>query len=367
MKTASERGGPGASGSRRSAALLAAAAPALALLVALPFVLSPSVSAGAQDGAAGTGARSEAGTSSSPVASAGAAMPGAASSAAAQQAVSGEASKPLRIISLFAAHTEIVLREGGRDSLVGISEQETYDGPETDGWDRPPAFSIHDDVEKFLAFKPDLILVRPQHLNAAPNLFETLEGTGIRIWSRQITEAEGLFGYWQELGSLIGRQAEAERMTEGFKAALVPFEANLNRPGRPGVFLESIHREIKTFTPDSIPVWILGYAGGRNVASDAEPSRAGYIVANYGPERLLSKASEVDVYLSQEGPMNRVPLSEITGRDIFRTLPAVKNGRVFKVPENLMSRPTPSLLDGRRYLEGCIRDGKPPADLALPD
>lgn len=272
--------------------------------------------------------------------------------------------RQLRIISLFAAHTEIVLRLGARDSLVGISEQETYDGPETAGWARPPTFTARDDVEKFLAYKPDLIMTRPYHLTAAQHLFDTLRGSGVTVWSRQAIEAAGLYGYWEELGALIGRQAEAERLVEGFKAGLAPFEGNLTRPGRPGVFLEAIHREIKTFTPDSIPAWILGYAGGRNVAWDAAPTRLGYFVAGYGPERLLSKAAEVDIYISQEGPMNRTPLAEITSRDIFRSLPAVRSGRVYKVPENLISRPTPTLLDGRRYLEGIIWEGKPPADLA---
>jgi iron complex transport system substrate-binding protein len=258
----------------------------------------------------------------------------------------------------------MVLRLGGRGTLVGISEQETYEGPETEGWDRPPTFTARDDVEKYLAYRPDLVLVRPQHINSAPHLFDTLRDSGIAVWARQTTAAEELYGYWEELGALIGRRAEAEGIVEGFRAGLAPFAGNLARPGRPGVFLESIHREIKTFTPDSIPAWILGYAGGRNVAGDAAPSRAGYIVADYGPERLLSKASEVEVYLSQEGPMNRTPVGEIAGRDIFRTLPAVRDGRVYKVPEHLISRPTPGLLDGRRYMEGCIRDGRPPADLA---
>jgi iron complex transport system substrate-binding protein len=271
---------------------------------------------------------------------------------------------PLRVISLFAAHTEIVLRLGGRASLVGVSEQETYAGPETEGWDWPPGFTARDDVEKFLAFRPDIVLVRPQHLNAASNLFETLRASGIRVWSRQISRADELYGYWEELGRLLGREAEAEAMTEAFKAGLAPHEANLTRPGRPGVFLEAIHREIKTFTPDSIPAWVLAYAGGRNVVTDSVPTMPGYIVANYGPERLLSVASEVEVYLSQSGPMNRTPVSEITRRDIFQSLPAVRNGRVYKVPENLISRPTPSVLDGRRYMESLIRDGRPPEDLA---
>ncbi|MDR1308499.1 MAG: hypothetical protein LBL95_01145, partial [Deltaproteobacteria bacterium] len=56
----------------------------------------------------------------------------------------GEGTSAPRIISLYAADTEILLRLGARDALVGISRQETYQGQETQGWERPPEFSIHD-------------------------------------------------------------------------------------------------------------------------------------------------------------------------------------------------------------------------------
>ncbi|MDR1110643.1 MAG: ABC transporter substrate-binding protein, partial [Deltaproteobacteria bacterium] len=206
----------------------------------------------------------------------------------------GEGTSAPRIISLYAADTEILLRLGARDALVGISRQETYQGPETQGWERPPEFSIHDDVEKFLAAAPDYILLRPMHLSASPALFETLANSGIRLWSRQCSRAEDLYGFWLELGRIAGREEEARAMAEDFRARVAELSAH---PGgrRPGVFLESMHREVKTFTQDSIPIWLLTLAGGRNVAADAEPTGPGQIVANYGPERLLEKAPEVEI------------------------------------------------------------------------
>ena len=120
------------------------------------------------------------------------------------------------------------------------------------------------------------------------------------------------------------------------------------------MFFESVHKEVKTFTPDSIPIWVVGVSGGRNIASDALPAREGLVVADYGPEKLLAKADEVDIFLSQEGPMNRIPLPVIESRDIYQVLPAIRSGRVYKVPEDLISRPTPSLIEGVALLEGIF-------------
>ena len=252
------------------------------------------------------------------------------------------------------------MRLGAKGSLVGISRQETYGGPETEGWERPPVFSIHDDVEKFLAAAPDYILLRPQHLATKPALFETLEGAGIKLWTRQVTKAADLYGFWREIGAICGREAEAEAMIADFQAAIALRERAAPAV-RPGVFMESIHREVKTFTPESIPVWLMELAGGRNVAADAEPTRPGLVVAAYGPERLLEKAGEVEILISQEGQMNTATTGAILSRDIYQPLMALKTGRVYRVPEELISRPTPSLLEGLDIMAAQIRGEVPPA------
>jgi iron complex transport system substrate-binding protein len=262
--------------------------------------------------------------------------------------------KPLRIISLYAAHSEVLIRLGARDQLVGVSKEETYDGPEVQGWGWPTQFSMNDNVEKFLDANPDIVLVSPVFLSYAPNLFETLRRCGIQIWSRQIMDAADLYDYWQDLGDLSGYSREAQLLIADFKAKIAPFEKNLAKKDKPGVFLEAKYREIKTFTPKSIPIWILELAGGSNVANDAQAIRDGFIYADYGAEKLLEKSSEIDVFISQYGPLNLVPLEIIISRDLYQVLPAFKNGRVYKIPGSLISRPTPSIYEGLLMMHSMI-------------
>lgn len=252
-----------------------------------------------------------------------------------------------RVISLYAAHTEVLLRLGAKDNIIGVSAQETYKGPEN--WN-PPVFSIRDDVEKFIAAKPDIILVRPMHLAAGSRLVGTLEAAGIKIHAAQVLRAADLYTYWRGLAALVGREAEAEKMIADFDSKIAAYhQAASARPEaeKPGVFIESIHDQVKTFTPDSLPVWLIELAGAKNIADDAHAASPGLIIANYGPERLLAKADEVDIFITQVGTMNPAhPTEADTTRNIYQPLPAFQNGRHHTVPESLLTRPTPSLLEG---------------------
>jgi iron complex transport system substrate-binding protein len=103
---------------------------------------------------------------------------------------------------------------------------------------------------------------------------------------------------------------------------------------------------VKTFTPDSLPIWLVELAGGRNVAADARAQAPEIIIADYGPERLLARAGEVDIFISQAGPMNRAGLKQVLDRSVYQPLAAFKTGRVYKIPEAVLARPTPALLEG---------------------
>ncbi|MDR1922408.1 MAG: ABC transporter substrate-binding protein [Candidatus Adiutrix sp.] len=257
-----------------------------------------------------------------------------------------------RIISLYAAHTEILLRLGAKDNLIGVSGHETYKGPETEGWN-PPVFSVRDDVEKFLAARPDLILARPMHLASGEHLFAMLENAGVKVHSAQVLRAGDLYGYWRGLAELAGREEAAEKMIADFEARVSAYQAAAARrpeKDRPRVFIEAVHQQIKTFTPDSLPVWLVETAGGRNAADEAKAASPGVIVADYGPERLLAKADQVDIFISQEGPMNSVSLEALRRRSLYRPLKAFKEGRVYKISEDILARPTPSLLTGLETL-----------------
>ncbi len=254
-----------------------------------------------------------------------------------------------RIISLYAAHTENLYTLGLGDALAGVSTHEDYPPQAL----RKPVFSYHDDAEKFLAAAPDLVLVRPMIDRGYPGLMRRLEDSGITVVSLQPGTVPDMKVYWRILARLGGRPDAAEKMIKTFERAVADFKALSEGVPPKRVYFEAIHNKMKTFTPTSMAIFVLETAGGVNVAADARAVH-GTNIAAYGKERILAHADEIDVYLSQEGPMNRVSVDRIAREPGFSVIRAVKEGRVFIVAESIVSRPTPRLLLGINRIGGIL-------------
>src|SRR5690606_38985563 len=116
------------------------------------------------------------------------------------------------------------------------------------------------------------------------------------------------------------------------------------------VFFEAISDKFSTTTPGSIVDQLITMAGGINIASDTVATSPDSRIADYGIERLLSKAEEIDIYIAQTDRMNRVSVPSIYERPGFNNIRAVQNRQVFVVNESIVSRPTPRLLWGLEEL-----------------
>ena len=249
-----------------------------------------------------------------------------------------------RIISLYGAHTENLFNLGLRDEIIGVSMSEDYPMQATE----KPAFNARDGVEKFLAAEPDLVLIRPMLDKPYARLWAALEHHGVTVVSLQPDTIENMYTYWRALGRLTGRDMQAEYMVEDFQEGVARAEqrlATIPPEDRPTVFFESIHAKHATFTPGSMPLFVLDKAGGVNVADDAT-SRHGTNIADYGLERMLDRGARIDVYLAQRGTMNDVTINDIKNGPAASRIKAVLSGNVFLVDEHLVSRPTMRLLQG---------------------
>lgn len=255
-----------------------------------------------------------------------------------------------RIISLYPAHAEVLIALGARNRLIAA-------GPSAvEGAADLPPIGYRDDPERILALNPDLVLVRPMIHQGYPHLIARLKQFGIAVVSLQPGGAEELYAYWRRLGLLCGRPEAAEKLAADFQANLARLReraAAVPARERPRVFFESIHRQFKTFSPDSLAVFALEAAGGVNAAADAQPVR-GSAIAEYGHERILALAENLDVYLAQVGTMNRMTVEEISATPGFAALKAVRAGRVHLVDETLVSRPTPRLIEGIGRIQQLI-------------
>jgi iron complex transport system substrate-binding protein len=247
-----------------------------------------------------------------------------------------------RIISLYGAHTENLFALGLDAAIVGVSPHEDY----------PPAartkavFSYRDDPERFLAVRPDLVLIRPMIDRAYGQLVRRLEQSGIMVVSLQPTGVAQLPLYWQILGQLTGRQAEAAGMWTRFDTAVTAFRAlaaQIEAPKR--VYFEAMHRQMRTFAPGAMAIFALETAGGINVAADAQV-RTNNNIAIYGRERILAHAHEIDLYLAQVGVMNKVTREEIKTAPGFGVIRAVAADEICLIDEKRVSRPTLRLLEG---------------------
>jgi iron complex transport system substrate-binding protein len=258
-----------------------------------------------------------------------------------------------RVISLYGAHTENLFSLGLDSEIIGVSPHDDYP-PQALG---KPVFSYHDDPEKFIAARPDLVLIRPMIDRGYPQFIAMLEKMGITIVSLQPRTIDEMADYLTILGMLTGRQDRAQRLISLFNQSLDGFK-NLTRSqiDRKRVYFEAIHSKMKTFAPDSMAMFALESAGGINIAADADPVRNTNI-AYYGKERILSRAAEIDVYLAQYGSMNRPTVALIQQEPGFNIIKAVAMDQIYIVDEKLVSRPTMRLLEGIYTIGKCLYPG----------
>ncbi|MDY0391148.1 MAG: ABC transporter substrate-binding protein [Desulfobulbus oligotrophicus] len=254
-----------------------------------------------------------------------------------------------RIISLYPAHTTNLMELGLNREIIacGLNDNQLPGRPK---------IHFSDDPERLLALKPDLVLIRPMIHRGYPTLVRILEKNNVRVVSLQPTTKAELFDYWNALGRLTGREQEATAMIATFNKRLAAIRTSLQsvpQDKRKRVYFEAIHRQMKTFAPTSIAMFVLESAGGINVAADAKQVRETNIAA-YGKERILAKADHIDLYLAQSGRMNPVSVDNIIKEPGFAAIKAVRENQVFLVDENMVSRPTMGLLDGIAFVRSLL-------------
>ncbi|MFZ7102292.1 MAG: ABC transporter substrate-binding protein [Peptococcaceae bacterium] len=243
-----------------------------------------------------------------------------------------------RIISLYSAHTENLFSLGLNEEIIGVYKSDAYP-PQVRG---KQIFDYRSDPEKVIAAEPDLVLIRPFIKNSSPEFVDALEKAGINVVSLYPEKYEDFQPYLEKLALLTGKEEEGAQLLDKFYSELAEIQQAVRdiRP-KAGVYFEATETNYRTITPDSIPAHAINFAGGVNIASDAEPLREGTSIAAYGAERILEKAEEIDIYVAQSGAMNSGGNPEaIRNRPGFSAIKAVRDNKIYNIDEKLVSSPT---------------------------
>ena len=252
------------------------------------------------------------------------------------------------IISLYSAHTENLFALGLDREIIGVGSSDIYPYEALS----KDVYDYKSDPEKVIAARPDVVIIRPFIERHSPDFVKSLRRTGITVVSLYPDSFDEFDEYIDKLGMITGKETTAERLLTEFHLELDTIKNETVSDERIGVYFESSDREYKTVTEASMAAYAINLAGGSNIASDAVPIEEGSSIAIYGTEKIIERADDIDVYVTQRGVMGAGGNTHsIAIRPGFDVIKAVKNDRVYEINQKIISSPTFRFTKGVKALQ----------------
>lgn len=313
-----------------------------AILTALLAVLALTVLAGC--GSSSTAASS----SASPAASS---APSAAASSAGPITVTDDSgyqvtlSAPAtRVVSLAPANTEMAYAIGGGSEMVAGTSYDDYPAaalklPKIGNFSSPS-------VEKIVSFKPNLVLAAG---GIQAGLRNQIEKLGIAVFVVNPQTLAQTMADLQKMGQLMGVSAQADKVVASMQAAITAVTQKVAGLSKPTVFFEVYPQPLMTAGKGTFINDIITLAGGVNIGAAAG---SGY--PNFSSEVLFK--DNPDFYIAPIGSMSSP--GQISTRPGYNQLKAVKEKHILIIPDDLILRPGPRLVQG---LDAIARELHPGA------
>lgn len=250
-----------------------------------------------------------------------------------------------RVVSLTPANTEIVFALGAGEKLVGVT---TYcDYPE-EAKDKEKVGSVTEvDLEALVRLAPDLVLAGSLTPRETVDRIAALGYPVLVLDAKSLSQVlEGI----RKVALLLGKEQEGEALVTSMERAIRDItEKAASIPGesRPWVFHVIWHDPLWTAGRNTFIHEFITLAGGRNVAGNLE----GYVT--FDLEELIRRDPDIITVVSAHGGEN-FPYQFITSDARLQTLKAVRNGKVFVVDSDIVSRPGPRVVEALRVFASIM-------------
>ncbi|MBP3040419.1 ABC transporter substrate-binding protein [Bacillaceae bacterium Marseille-Q3522] len=247
--------------------------------------------------------------------------------------------KPEKIVSLIPSNTEIVFALGAGDKVVGVTDFDNYP-QETASIEKVGGMEFN--IEKIIALAPDVVLA---HASSAHNSAEGMEqlrnaGVAVVVVNDAKTFAE-VYNSIEMIGKVTGETETAAQLITDMKDdinAIKEKAANIKENEKKKVYIEV------SPVPDA-------YAAGKNTFMDEMLTmiHAENVVTEEGWPKIDQEAiinQNPDVVLTTYGYYTEDPVGQVTGRDGWQDVNAVKNKQVVDVNSDQVTRSGPRLVKG---------------------
>lgn len=234
-----------------------------------------------------------------------------------------------RAVSLAPNLTEIVFAVGSGDKLIGVTSFCDY--PVEARNIQKIGDTLNPNIENIIALKPQIVLVSTA--SQIENFTKILDHQQIAYFVTNPNSLEDIYQSVFQIGKIFGQDDKANEIVSELKKRVANVESRTNTGKNTKVFLQISNESLYTIGKDSFLTDLIRRAGGVSVTeavATAYPKISLETALAYQPEAIILSDSED----------NREP------HTVFKNSPAVKNGRVFRINADLLSRPGPRIVDG---------------------
>jgi iron complex transport system substrate-binding protein len=254
---------------------------------------------------------------------------------------------PERIVSTAPSNTEILFALGLGARVVGVTEYCDYP-PEAKEKEKIGGFSTVD-IEKITALNPDLILASEK--TGIENI-EKLEELGMTVVVLQPRNVEGILHDIKLVGRIAGVEEEVTALESTMRNRMEAVQKETQNLEKPEVLYIVWHDPLMGAGSGTFISDLIDMAGGVNTAQDMEGYKA------ISLEVVLERDPDVII---TPGGMGEQPIYDfVVSEERLGEVSAVKNERVYKIDQNIVSRAGPRIADA---LEELARFIHPEANL----
>ena len=244
----------------------------------------------------------------------------------------------MRLVSLTCSNTEIVAALGLGEQLVGVDDHSDFPERVNDLPRVGPDLQI--DIEKVAALKPDLVLASltvPGH----EAVVAALEAAGLPFIAPEPTSIDDVLTDVRTIADAVGESARGERLATELAEGLQPLPP-LSR--RPRILVEWWPKPVIVPGQDSWVTQLLDRVGAVNPLDEPVKSRP------VTDDEVVAWAPDAVVICWCGVPFAKYRPDVVERRAAWAGTPALANGAIHCIPEALLGRPGPRLVQGLRAL-----------------
>lgn len=258
-----------------------------------------------------------------------------------REAEEAKANGAQKIVCLSPASTEICFAIGAGEKVAAVTSYCDYppaakDKPVVGGFDGSTI-----SLESILSYEPDLVYLTDGMHNF---LIPQLESLGIDYI---LSTANSLGGIQEEIllvGEKTGYKEEAEKVAGELKSAVK--KAKKNHPAPVCIYWEVWNAPYMSAGSSSFIHDVITTCGGKNIFDDC--NEAYPIVSE---ETIIDRQPEIILIPKSSGVTAQV----VSARPGWETIPAVKNGKVFIVDDNIYTHPSPRISEALKELSNIVQ------------